>query len=330
MTKFDGLMDPRLDAIHQWLKTQHNFHDYQIEPASVDASFRRYFRLITSDQTRIIMDAPPEHEDCRPFLDVTRRLLEAQINAAEVLAHDLDQGFLLLRDLGSVMYLDQLSKETADPLYQTAMTTLIQMQTHASTEHLPVYDEALLMREMQLFPEWLIKKHLELPVPAGIQDIFQLLAENALTQPQVFVHRDYHSRNLTVLPENSPGVIDYQDAVLGPITYDLVSLLRDCYIRWPQRQVYQWLSNYADLAEAAGLLIPAQRTNLRRWFDLMGIQRHLKASGIFARLHHRDGKQGYLKDIPRTVQYIADVSESYPELKNLRNYLLTKIIPRLT
>lgn len=322
-------MDARLNAIHQWLRDDLHLTDYSIEPASADASFRRYFRVSIDGATRIIMDAPPAHEDCGPFIDICERLLQAGVNAPAIYAQNLEQGFLLLKDLGSTMYLDALNEENADTLYGDAIQSLVQIQTRSCKDDLPPYDHALLSREIALFTDWLMQTHLGLTPSPDLQNDFHFLIENALAQPQVFVHRDYHSRNLTISHTHNPGVIDFQDAVLGPITYDLVSLLRDCYVSWPAARVTQWRDTFTAKAVTVSLITADEAQQIPRWFDLMGAQRHLKASGIFARLYHRDGKSGYLKDIPRTLDYLLTVSQAYPELKNLETCLIQEVIPAL-
>lgn len=288
-------------------------------PASSDASFRSYYRVTTSSEPVILMDAPPEREDSRPFVDVAERLLECGVNAPRVLESDLDEGFLLLSDLGDDCYLACLDDETADTLYQDAIAALVAIQRHGRTAGLPDYDEALLRREMALFPDWLLERHLGLdtaPVRAEMEAAMDALVAAALEQPRVFVHRDYHSRNLMRTARDNPGILDFQDAVTGPITYDLVSLLRDCYIAWPDARVDAWINRYREQATAAGLDVGDTGT-FRRWFDLMGVQRHLKAAGIFARLYHRDGKPGYLADIPRTWNHIAALLDRHDELRPL-------------
>ncbi len=323
-------MDIRLEQIKQWVEIELGINDPVIQPASADASFRRYFRVTSGRGATIVMDAPPDKEDCTPFIDITNRLLEAGLNSPEVVAYLPEKGFLMLSDLGNTMYLDKLSEDNADQLYQAAIDSLITMQTHTRTKDLPLYDDQLFLREMTLFRDWLLEKHLNLSIDEGwLQDTFSFLAQSALDQPQVFVHRDYHSRNLTWQADQAPGILDFQDAVLGPISYDLVSLLRDCYVQWPQDRIATWVKYYCDKVRQKGLLNDVTEADFTRWFDLMGIQRHLKASGIFARLWHRDGKQGYLKDIPRTLNYIVEVSQKYPELKDLHNFLIQELLPVL-
>ena len=292
-------------------------------PVSGDASFRRYFRVHAGERSYIAVDAPPEHEDSRPFVAVAARLHAAGLHVPEVLAADLERGFLLLSDLGDTLYLDRLDAHSADHLYDAALEALLRIQA-APAEGLPAYDAALLGREMELFREWYLGRHLGWQPGAGEEQAlgacFDLLAAQALEQPRVFVHRDYHSRNLMVAEPN-PGIIDFQDAVHGPITYDLVSLLRDCYIAWPEDRVAAWVADYQVRAERAGLLEPVSPATFRRWVDWMGLQRHLKATGIFARLNHRDGKPGYLQDIPRTLGYMHQVCTGYAELAPLAGIL---------
>ncbi len=323
-------MDIRLEEIKQWLQTDPAIRDFSIEPASADASFRRYFRVrIPPGKSWIVMDAPPDKEDCTAFIDIAGRLIKAGVNAPEVKAYSAERGFMLLTDLGNTVYLDKLNAHNADELYRAAIDSLIHLQ-QVRTDCLPVYDETLLRQEMDLFRDWLLVRHLELNADYDwLDDIFDFLIGNALEQPQLFVHRDYHSRNLTWQDGQSPGILDFQDAVVGPLTYDLVSLLRDCYIQWPYDRVVNWVKYYCDSVQKKGLLRDRSDTGFLRWFDLMGVQRHLKASGIFARLWHRDGKNGYLNDIPRTVNYLLETSHRYPELKDLEYFLITTVIPAI-
>jgi aminoglycoside/choline kinase family phosphotransferase len=325
---------PRREALlRQWLSECCGLEGCGFAPASADASFRRYFRIDLGDAgTRIVMDAPPDKEDCRPFVDVTRRLEEVGAHVPHIFAQDMDQGFLLLEDLGERLYLGELDADNVDRLYRDAIDTLLAIQS-GDPRGLPHYDREMLEREMRLFPEWLLGAHLGIRLgPADrrmLDDTFERLVANALGQPQVLVHRDYHSRNLLLCPERSPGVIDYQDAVLGPLTYDPVSLLRDCYVAWPPARVDGWLDTYAQRAVAAGLLDASDLEQVPLWFDLMGAQRHLKAAGIFARLNHRDAKPGYLQDIPRTLGYIVSVSDRRPELAPLAGFIGDRVLPLL-
>ncbi|MCK5918284.1 MAG: phosphotransferase [Cocleimonas sp.] len=310
--------DLRLQQLTDWIKE--TWPEATLSVASADASFRRYFRIHHDNKTMIAMDAPPEKEDSSPFIDVTQRLLKAGVHAPEILKHSLEQGFMVLSDLGSTPYLDRLKKETADDLYADAMTALIKIQ-QAETQGLPVYDTDLLQQEMQLMSDWFLGTHLQLDLDKNQQKIishtFVELTNAVLEQPQAFVHRDYHSRNLMLTENDNPGIIDYQDAVLGAITYDLVSLLRDCYIAWPDNKVEQWALTYRDQAVDAGVFDAVDDQTFMRWFDLMGLQRHIKVLGIFARLYHRDGKENYLNDLPQTLKYVMQVGKKHPETQAL-------------
>ncbi len=316
-------MDKRLQQLNHWLR-ELGYHDYDIAPASADASFRRYFRVQHQGQSFIVMDAPPQQESTAPFIQVAELLADAGLNVPRIQARDIEQGYLQLTDLGSRMYLAELDENTVEQYYGDAMAALLRLQQH-SDGRLPPYNKALLMQEMQLFPDWYLRRHLDITLSdkqqQALQQGFELLAESALAQPQVIVHRDYHSRNL-MLTEPNPGVLDFQDAVFGPVTYDLVSLLRDCYIAWPRARVEQWLQHYYQQARNAGIIgKDVSVTQFQRWFDWMGVQRHLKATGIFARLNYRDGKPGYLADIPRTMQYVFDIAAVYPELSGFHALL---------
>lgn len=323
-------MPKRLELLQQWLQ-QHTQGSVELTPLTNDASFRRYFRVLINGVSHVVMDAPPEKEDCHPFVEIAQRLRASGLNAPEVLASDFAQGFLLLTDFGSQLYLPLLNQKDADKLYRDAIIALVTMQTRTSTERLPPYDAKLLHTEMRLFTDWLLAKHLNLELSDSenlqLTACFELLATNALSQPQVFVHRDYHSRNLMYVPAHNPGILDFQDAVCGAITYDLVSLLRDCYIAWTPEQVYEWAKFYFQLASDAQLLNVSE-TQFLQWFDRMGVQRHLKASGIFARLWHRDGKAGYLPDVPRTLQYIVKACSQDSELQFLGELVATRVLPQ--
>ena len=310
-------MDLRFEQLQEWLRTVAGILDYEIAPASADASFRRYFRVRYNATSRIIMDAPPEQEDCHPFIQVSALMAGIGLHVPVVLRQDLQQGFLLLTDLGDRMYLPELNVDTVESLYGDALQALLRLQAHGAAD-LPLYDRDLLMTEMELFRQWYLQQHLDWQLTEDentlIDAAYRYLADQALQQPRVIVHRDYHSRNLMVSSPN-PGILDFQDAVIGPITYDLVSLLRDCYIAWPRSQVMNWVSQYYRQAVSEGVLENVSEEQFINWFDLMGIQRHLKASGIFARLNYRDAKSGYLKDIPRTLGYVTDVGQDYPTLR---------------
>ena len=314
-------MPQRLELLNHWLQHELGLPRYELAPASSDASFRRYFRICFDGESRIVMDAPPEREDIRPFVQIGRRLFEIGLNVPRIEAENMAQGFLLLSDLGQQQYLGALNEQSVDRLYGDAQGALLTLQACGpQADELPPYNETLLLREMELFREWYLGRHLGLKLSPAEQQVldraFYLLADSALAQPRVAVHRDYHSRNLMVAPHN-PGILDFQDAVHGPVTYDLVSLLRDCYIDWPQARVEAWALGYQELALDAGVLRDRDEERFLRWFDWMGVQRHLKASGIFARLNHRDGKPGYLNDIPRTLGYIRSVACRYRELADL-------------
>lgn len=312
--------DPRLAQIEQWVQTTLKLDQYQIQPASADASFRRYFRLTAGDESWVIMDAPPEKEDCGPFVKVATLIESAGVHSPHIFDFEKSQGFMRLADLGSTAYLDKLNKDMADQLYHDAITAIVKMQTIEA--ELPAYDTELLQFEMSLFKDWFLAKHLSVELDdqqlATWQQAVKLLTESALQQDAVFVHRDYHSRNLMIANENNPGVIDFQDAVIGPASYDLVSLIKDCYIAWPRKKQLEWIDFYL---QASPLSLDAGQ--FVKQLDLMGMQRHLKAIGIFARLNYRDGKPGYLNDIPRTLTYVIDVCQRYDELKPFAELLST-------
>jgi aminoglycoside/choline kinase family phosphotransferase len=324
-------MPHRIEALKTWLASLPMIGDFDFAPASGDASFRRYFRITTGEHSYIVMDAPPEKEALRPFLQVARSFEAIGLNVPHIHAEELEKGFLLLEDLGSTLYLDRLTPATVERLYGDALGALVTLQACGPRDGLPLYDRALLMQEMELFREWLVGRELSLSLTQDEQEMldrtFSALADNALGQPQVCVHRDYHSRNLMVTTSHNPGILDFQDAVIGPVTYDLVSLLRDCYISWPVEQVEAWVQGYFELALQSGVLRAEHEAEFLAWFDLMGVQRHLKASGIFARLNRRDGKPGYLQDIPRTLGYIVPLAERYPQLAGLVGLLQSKVIP---
>lgn len=309
----------RLELLNDWVARLFPDSHVTLTPASADASFRRYFRLRFSDgrPARIVMDAPPDKEDCGPFIQVAGLLANAGINAPRVLKADTAQGFLLLTDLGEVTYLRELQTrpEQADDLYRDAITALVRMQTRVHMSRLHVYDRALLLREMALYWEWYAPRHRTRPLDDKqlqvVASACEVLIANQLAQQRVFVHRDYHSRNLMLCPDENPGVLDFQDAVAGPITYDLVSLLKDAYIEWEEERVLDWTIRYWEAARAAGLALPDAFGDFYRDFEWMGLQRHLKVLGIFARLCHRDGKDGYLRDLPLVLAYVRRTCKRY-------------------
>jgi aminoglycoside/choline kinase family phosphotransferase len=327
--------DSRLALLTQWVTDDLGFAGGRIEPASADASFRRYFRLTRESESYIVMDAPPDKETLAPFVGVAQSLIGIGLNVPVILARDLEQGLLLLSDLGARQYLDELKDQRrVDRLYADALTALVRMQTRGgeAARALPPYDRAALMREMELMPEWFLARHLGVP-PARpernlLDRLFELLAQNALAQPATFVHRDYHARNLLVSEEANPGILDFQDAVRGAVTYDVVSLLKDCYIAWPRERVIGWLMQYREQLQRAGFALDADEEKFIRWFDLMGLQRHIKVLGIFARLYYRDGKSGYLKDLPRVLAYTRDAAARYPETSEFADFIAAHIDPR--
>lgn len=290
-----------------------------LEPASADASFRSYWRTWHGGQSWIVMDSPPEREDPRPWLAIGERLAAAGLHVPAVHAVDLAQGFLLIEDLGSQLYLPALNDQTADALYGDAMDALLRMQTRMDCSELPPFDHAVLASGLEVMPEWFLQRHLG-HTPDGnernlLQAAFDVIIRNALEQPRVFVHRDFHSRNLLIVEHENPGIIDFQGALAGPPTYDLASLLRDAYIAWPRERVEGWVESYRQRLVDAGLIDgETDRTLFLRWFDLTGLHRHIRVLGQFYRLWYRDGKSGYLADVPRVYHYVISVARSYPEL----------------
>ncbi len=316
----------RMAQLSGWLSAQLGDKPFELAPASADASFRRYFRVRCGDESHIVMDAPPGKEDCRPFVAVARAFSRVGLNVPEVLAADLENGFLLLSDFGDRQYLQVLNAGNVGGLYDDALQSLLVLQGAGSGGGiLPPYDEALLLKEMDLFRDWYLEGYLGMSLDAGqarlLERSFSLLAASALEQPRVWVHRDYHSRNLMLVEGRNPGILDFQDAVYGPLCYDLVSLLRDCYIAWPAAQVDAWVEAYFTRARTQGGLEGIDLAQFRRWFDWMGMQRHFKAIGIFSRLYLRDGKPGYLGDIPRTMNYVLESAARYGVFKALKDFL---------
>ena len=316
-----GLMDSRLAALEHWLARQLDGAAYRLVPASEDASFRRYFRAILGDgRTFIVMDAPPPQENCEPFVRIAQLLREAGVHAPEIHAQDLAQGFLLLSDLGTTTYLTALQAGDADALMRDAIDTLVRWQLATRPNVLPPYDEALLQREMSLFPDWYVARHVKKTLSAErqgeLERIFALLAASALAQPKVYVHRDYMPRNLMV-SEPNPGVLDFQDAVTGPITYDVICLFRDAFLSWEEARVLDWSIRYWDQAKKANLPVDADFGEFWRALEWMGLQRHLKVMGIFARLTYRDGKPKYVADTPRFAAYARAVAARYAPLSPL-------------
>ena len=325
------MTDSRLNTLRNWLKALQASWQLDLDslaPASADASFRRYFRIGSKNPnfgTLIVMDAPPQHEPLDAFIKVDLLLSDAGLNVPKILEQNIAEGFLLLNDLGTKTYLAELNHETADHLYQDATYALVKMQLASKPDVLPNYDQALLQRELDLFPDWYLNKHLNIQLgdlqKTQLKQCFQLIIENNLAQAKVYVHRDYHSRNLMVTELNNPGVIDFQDAVYGPITYDACSLWRDAYIAWPEERIIDWVIKFWEEGRKVGLPMPDDFGQFYRDFEWMGLQRHLKVLGIFARLFHRDGKDGYLKDIPLVLEYAIATANRYIELKPLARIL---------
>ena len=322
----------RIAARLAWTRAALGDPALQLAPASADASFRSYWRTHHQGQSWIVMDSPPAQEDPQPWLAIGARLATAGLHVPAVHAHDLRQGFLLIEDLGSALYLPALGEDTVDALYGAAMDALLRMQLRTDVHGMPPYDQAFLQRELEIMPAWFLGRHLGHAADAHeqqlLQDAFDVLLHEAMAQPRCFVHRDFHSRNLLIVESDtptaasaqllSPGIIDFQGALLGPITYDLASLLRDCYIAWDAARVQGWVEGYRQRLQQAGLIdASVDRTRFLRWFDLIGLQRHLKVLGIFCRLAYRDGKPGYLDDLPRVYRYVIEVARRYPELAAL-------------
>jgi N-acetylmuramate 1-kinase len=319
------IQDTRLDALTDWLHASFPGQALDIRPASADASFRRYFRVTLPDaRTRIARDAQPPKRDCRLFVAVKARFVGSDAHVPALHAQDVERGFLLLSDLGNTTYLDVLDADNASALYFDATTCLIGIQKASRPGVLPEYDRDRLLAEMELFPVWYVGRHLKAELSdaetTGLYEVFDRVLDVNLAEPSVFVHRDYHSRNLMVTRPN-PGVIDFQDAVYGPISYDLVSLFKDAYIDWEEDLVLDWLIRYWQDARRAGLPVRADFADFHRDYEFMGVQRHLKVLGIFARLHHRDGKDGYLKDMPRVMNHLRQTAMRYRDLAPLARLL---------
>lgn len=328
--------DARAALLHEWLTAGLGRPVERLSLASADASFRRYFRAHADGVSWIAMDAPPEREDVRPYLRVARLLEETGVHVPHVHAFDIERGFVLLEDLGDTPYLARLTRgDDVEGLYGDALAALatIQVRGREAARELPPYDDQTLQRELDLMPEWFCARHLRLALDdedlARIVRTFDFLIDEALAQPRVFVHRDYHSRNLMIVPDDNPGIIDFQDALEGPIAYDLVSLLKDCYIAWPRARVLGWLREYRRRIAREGLPVGASEREFVRWFDLAGVQRHLKVLGIFARLWYRDGKRGYLSDLVLTLDYVRDACARHAELQDFARWLEARVVPRL-
>ena len=314
----------REQILEKWLENVLNTTDFKRTPLAGDASFRRYYRVSVQESQYVVMDAPPP-EAPHLFVEVARLLGVQGLSVPHIVANQMEEGFLLLSDLGDRLYLNELNEKTADSLYHDAFKAMLKIQT-CQTE-LPAFDRDFLQRQLGIFEEWYLKTHRSVDPLAHLTmlaPLYELLFQAIEEQPQVLVHRDYHSRNLMILENGNPGILDFQDAMRGPITYDLVSLLQDCYISWPREKVEEWVADFHTQAKEAGLLETTNEfTKFLRWFDWTGLQRHLKNLGIFARLHHRDGKSGYLNDIPRVLSYVLQTCKRYSELQPLQDFFQT-------
>lgn len=320
-------VDERMAALSHWVSTLFPETSCSVIPLAGDASFRRYFRVMVADQSFVAMDAPPQLENCQPFIAIAKAFEQSLVRFPRIFSIDLQQGFLLLSDFGDRQLLPLLNDETADALYRTAIDVLCEMQRcHAVSNYaLPHFDDAQFWREFEIFYTWYVKKHMNYGLSVDeenqLKNTYQLLIDAAKSQPVVFVHRDYHSRNIMLCADGELGVLDFQDALWGPITYDLVSLLRDCYIVWSESQVQQWTTCFYEKNKHQ--MGDIDFATFMRWFDWMGLQRHLKCLGIFSRLYYRDQKNGYLKEIPRVLDYVMSVCNRYPELAGLAHLLRT-------
>ncbi len=297
---------------------------FELSVASADASFRSYWRAASEEKTWIVMDAPPAQEDVRPWLDIGARLRAAGLHAPEVFAVDLQHGFVLMEDLGNRTYLPELNDGSVDKLYGDALDAMLRIQERVPADNLPVFDSTKTIPEMELLGDWFLRRHLSIDPGCDGWDVIELalriIANAADAQPRRFMHRDFHSRNLLISEHNNPAVIDFQGAMLGPVTYDLASLLRDCYIAWPVERVGAWVEAYRERLVGAGI-VNVDSAHFRRLFDLIGLQRHIKVLGLFCRLNYRDGKPAYLLDLPLVLNYVLTVADSYPELADFSAFL---------
>lgn len=320
------------DGLQLWLQKTLSSNDFQCSIISGDASFRSYYRIAHGSQSFVAMDAGKDKDSLPAFVNIAKTLTEYDLLAPQIYEQDLEKGFLLLSDFGDTLYLNQLDANSVDVLYQRAMTSLVRMQAISDVNHyaLPEYNRELYLREMNLFREWYLEKHLKLQLTTNehqlLDHIYEYLIAEALAQPQVFVHRDYHSRNLMVVEPNQVAILDFQDAVLGPVTYDLLSLLKDCYISWPKAEVSRWVRAFLTSLNSSRATAITEFEQFYSWFNLIGLQRHLKCVGIFARLNHRDQKAKFLADIPRVLNYTCDVVKHYPELKEFQIFLTKRNI----
>lgn len=327
------MLSERQVLLREWLEAVLGCDELELSSASSDASFRRYWRFRHRDRSLIAVDAPPQTENNAAFVRMARALRDTGLNVPAIVAEDQVRGFMLVTDLGQRLYLDHLSSDNVDRLYGDAIGALIALQAAGPRNGLPAYDADFLRRELGIFDEWLLGGLLSIRVDdelrALLDAVYEILLKNALEQPTVCVHRDFHSRNLMLADRGNPGILDFQDAVLGPVSYDLVSLLKDCYIDWPRARVEDWAMAYFNLATESGVLRAEQAPHFLRWFDLMGVQRHLKAAGIFCRLWLRDDRSDYLQYLPRTLGYVVALHSCYPELSPLTEFLSDRVMPRL-
>jgi len=321
------MSDQRFDLLNEWLSKVLPHSHFKVTAIIGDASFRRYFRVQYGQESYIAMDAPPDKEDCRPFVAIARAFAKLNVQVPHIFAFDLEQGFLLLSDLGDNLYSNVLTADNVEQLYLKALADLTKIQACETIPNwdIPHFGKDFLEREWHLFQHWTVEKHWEKNLSVHehylLTDSFEILVNNSLSQPHVCVHRDYHSRNLLLLKDKAVGVLDFQDAVWGPITYDAVSLLRDCYIDWPREQIEKLIHVFYEQCS----LKHTSRDQFIYWFDLMGIQRHLKAIGIFSRLKHLYNRPNYLQYIPRGLNYVLQISENYNELNQFRQFLLNVI-----
>lgn len=320
--------DERAQALQNWVSGVLPDVHFQITPLAGDASFRRYFRVLTDKESFVAMDAPPSHEDCKPFVAIDQALLKTDVRAPMIFAKNLTLGFLLLSDFGDTQLQSVLDDQNAEHSYHLAMQDLLSIQTcsHVENYSLPNFDENLYWKEFEIFSTWYVQKNLNLAISAQtelmLKNTYRLLINSANSQPQVFVHRDYHSRNLMCCADGRLGILDFQDAVMGPITYDLVSLLKDCYVAWPKKLVESCVALFYEALLKRNKINFIAFNDFLKYFDLMGLQRHIKCLGIFSRLAYRDNKQNYLKEIPRVLNYVLETCEQYPEYSDLKNFLL--------
>lgn len=328
-------MSHRFDALKHWTMHTLNQTECRIEPLITEASKRQFYRVQIGSQTWVVMDSPPKEEPLGPFLAVAHAMYEGGLNAPEILATDRERGFVLMTDLGDTMYSQALNDSNMTRLYQSAIDALIQLHQLPRPQGeyvLPQFDVAFIQQELSYFHQWFLTTHLDISLTeadhAGLVLAYDTMIATAKAQPQVFIHRDYHSRNLILQPER-PGIVDVQDAVIGPLVYDLVSLLKDCYIKWPAERVTPLVHYFQMQAENNHLLQPMPFKDFLAWFDWMGMQRHLKVLGIFARLHHRDGKSQYLNHIPRIIEYLTEVSANYPASLSLHQFFVSTVQPAM-